>query len=67
MLKIKIINKELYDKYTKTVIGFDTNLSKLTKDDLYDIFKFHCINMGVLSRAVDYFYELIQKDNEKVE
>jgi hypothetical protein len=60
---MKLIKNDLYEKYTKTVINFQTDLSKLTKDDLYDIFKFHCINMRVLSEAVDYFYELIQKDN----
>lgn len=60
---MKLIKNNLYEKYTKIVIDFQTDLSKLTKDDLYDIFKFHCINMRVLSETVDYFYELIQKDN----
>lgn len=60
---MKLIKNDLYKKYTKTVIDFQTDLSKLTKDDLYDIFRFHCINMRILSETVDYFYELIQKDN----
>lgn len=60
---MKLIKNDLYEKYTKTVIDFKTDLSKLTKDDLYDIFKFHCINMRILNEAVNYFYELIQKDN----
>ena len=62
---MKIISKDLYNKYTKTVIDFDTDLSKLTKEDLYDILKFHCVNVRILSEAVDYFYNLIQKDKNK--
>ena len=61
---MKIISKDLYNKYTKTVIDFDTDLSKLTKEDLYDILKFHCVNVRILNEAVDYFYNLIQKGNK---
>ena len=62
---MKIISKDLYNKYTKTVINFDTDLSKLTKDDLYDILKFHCVDLRTLIEAIDYFYNLIQKDKNK--
>ena len=61
---MKIISNDLYNKYTKTVINFDTDLSKLTKDDLYDILKFHCVNLRILIKAIDYFYDLIQKDKK---
>ena len=59
---MKFIRNELYDKYTKIVITYDTVFKELTKQDLMDIFEFHCANTRVLVEAVDYFYDLIQKD-----
>lgn len=62
---MKIIKNDLYNKYTKQVIGFDTDFKKLTKEDLHDCFKFHCVNLRVLDEVVNYIYELIQKDKKK--
>jgi len=60
---MKLIRNDLYDQYTKTTIGFDTDFSEITKEQLHDTFKFHCANMRVLSEVVDYIYEAIHKDN----
>ena len=62
---MKLIKNDLYNKYTKQVIGFDTDFKKITKEDLVDCFKFHCVNLRVLDEVVNYIYELIQKDNKK--
>lgn len=59
---MKIVKNKLYDKYTKIVINRDTDFKQLTKRDLEDIFDSHCVSVGVLSRVVNYFYDLIQKD-----
>lgn len=59
---MKLIRNELYNKYTKTVITYDTVFKELTKQDLMDVFDCHCANTKVLVEAVDYFYDLIQKD-----
>lgn len=68
MLKIKrfkIISKELYDKYTKQVIGFHQYYPSITKEQLYDVFKFHCANQRILNEVVDYIYGLIKADMPK--
>lgn len=61
----KIISKKLYDEYTKTTINYHTDYSKITKNQLYDTFKFHCQGQRLLSEVVDYVYDSIQKDNKK--
>ena len=62
---MKIISNELYEKYTKEIIGFDTDYSKITKEQLKEIFKFHCANLRILCEVVDYIYNLIQEDNDR--
>ena len=60
---MKIINNKLYEKYTKTVIDYHTDYSELTKEQLHDIFRFHCQGQRLLNEVVDYIYKLIQEDN----
>ena len=70
MLKIKrkkIIDKELYDEYIKTVFGFGQFYHEITKEQLYDAFKFHCVNQRIYCEVVDYIYDLIQKDKKRLE
>lgn len=62
---MKIISNKLYEGYTKTTIDYHTEYSKITKEQLYDTFKFHCQGQRLLSEVVDYIYDLIQKDNSK--
>ena len=62
---MKIISNKLYEEYTKTVIDYRTDYSKLTKDQLYDIFKFHCQGVRLHTEVVDYIYGLIQEDNKR--
>lgn len=62
---MKIISNKLYEEYTKDVIGFDTEYSKITKEQLTDVFKFHCVNLRIRCEVVDYIYNLIQEDNKK--
>lgn len=62
---MKIISNELYEKYTKEIIGFDIDYSKITKEQLKEIFKFHCANLRILCEVVDYIYNLIQEDNDR--
>ena len=62
---MKIISNKLYEEYTKTVIDYHTDYSKLTKDQLYDIFKFHCQGVRLHTEVVDYIYGLIQEDNKR--
>lgn len=59
---MKIISNKLYKEYTKTVIDYNTDYSKLTREQLYDIFKFHCQGVRLHNEVVDYIYNLIQKD-----
>lgn len=61
---MKIIRNDLYEQYTKTTIGFDTDFSEITKEQLRDTFKFHCVNMRVLDDVVNYIYEAIHKDGD---
>lgn len=42
----KIISNKLYKEYTKEVIGFHQDYTKITKMQLYDIFKFHCASIS---------------------
>lgn len=62
---MKIISNELYKKYTETVIDYHTDYSKLTKEQLLDIFRFHCQGQRLLNEVVDYIYNLIQEDNKR--
>lgn len=62
---MKVISNKLYEEYTKTVIDYRTDYSKLTKDQLYDIFKFHCQGVRLHTEVVDYIYGLIQEDNKR--
>ena len=64
---MKIISNKLYNEYTKTVIGYHTNLPYITKEDLYDVFKFHCAGVRPYEEVVDYIYKLIEKDRKKLE
>ena len=61
---MKIIRNELFEKYTKNVITYHTDYKELTKEDLYDVFQFHCQGIRLLNEVVDYVYELIQKDKK---
>jgi len=61
---MKLIRNELFNKYTKKVITYHTDYRELTKDDLYDIFRFHCQGLRLLNEVVDYIYDLIQKDKQ---
>lgn len=58
----KIISNKLYEEYTKEVIGYHQNPLYITREQLYDIFKFHCQGVRVHSEVVDYIYNLIQQD-----
>lgn len=62
---MKIISNKLYEEYTKTIIDYHTEYSKLTKEQLQDIFRFHCQGQRLLYEVVDYIYSLIQEDNKK--
>ena len=62
---MKIISNKLYEEYTKDVIYYDSDYSKLTTEELKDIFKFHCQGLRTLCEVVDYIYNLIQEDNKK--
>lgn len=61
---MKIISNKLYNEYTKTIIDYHTDYSKITKEQLYDTFKFHCQGQRILNEVVEYIYKLIQQDNE---
>ena len=61
---MKIISNDLYEEYTKTTIDYHTDYSEITKQQLYDTFKFHCQGQRLLYEVVDYIYNLIQKDNK---
>ena len=60
---MKIISNKLYKEYTKEVIGYHQNPLCITREQLYDVFKFHCQGVRVHSEVVDYIYNLIQQDN----
>ena len=64
---MKLIKNELYEKYTKEVIGFHQYYPAITKEQLYDVFKFHCANLRILDEVVDYIYNLIQEDKRILE
>ncbi len=61
---MRIISNKLYNEYTKTTIGYHTDYSKITKEQLYDTFKFHCQGQRILNEVVEYIYKLIQQDKE---
>lgn len=61
---MKIISNKLYNEYTKTIIDYHTDYSKITKEQLYDIFKFHCQGQRILNGVVEYIYKLIQQDKK---
>ena len=63
---MKIISNKLYKEYTKEVIKYDTDYEKLTKEQLYDIFKFHCQGQRLLNEVVDYIYTLIERENKPI-
>lgn len=62
---MKIISNKLYEEYTKVVVDYHTEYSKLTKEQLRDVFKFHCQGQRLLNEVVDYIYNLIQENNKK--
>lgn len=62
----KIISNKLYNEYTKTTIDYHTDYSKITKEQLYDTFKFHCQGQRILNEVVEYIYKLIQQDKETI-
>ena len=64
---MKIISNKLYEEYTKQVISFNQYYPNITKEQLYDVFKFHCSNVRVCDETVDYIYGLIQKDKKRLE
>ena len=64
---MKIISNKLYNEYTKTTIDYHTDYSKITKEQLYDTFKFHCQGQRILNEVVEYIYKLIQQDKETIE
>lgn len=64
---MKIISNKLYNEYTKTTIDYHTDYSKITKEQLYDTFKFHCQGQRILNEVVEYIYKLIQQDKEIIE
>ena len=61
---MKIISNKLYNEYTKTTIDYHTDYSKITKEQLYDTFKFHCQGQRILNEVVEYIYKLIQQDKK---
>ena len=56
---MKIISNKLYNEYTKTTIDYHTDYSKITKEQLYDTFKFNCQGQRILDEVVEYIYKLI--------
>lgn len=62
---MKIITNKLYEECTKIIIDYKTDYSKITREQLYDVFKFHCAGVRLHNEVVDYIYNLIQKDNLK--
>lgn len=64
---MKIISNKLYREYTKEVIGYHQYYPDITKEQLYDVFKFHCSGVRVYEEIVDYIYDLIQKDKKRLE
>ena len=38
--------------------------SKITKEQLYDTFKFNCQGQRILDEVVEYIYKLIQQDKK---
>ena len=62
---MKLISNKLYEQYTKTVIGFHQYIPNITKEQLYEVFKFHCANLRVLNETVEYYSEL-QEENKKL-
>ena len=63
---MKIISNKLYEEYTKTTIDYHTDYFKITKEQLYDTFKFHCQGQRLLNEVVEYIYNLIQKDRSDI-
>lgn len=59
---MKIISNKLYNEYTKTTINYQTYYPEITKEQLYDTFKFHCQGQRILIEVVEYIYKLIQQD-----
>ena len=59
---MKIISNKLYKEYTKEVIGYHQYCHNITKEQLYDVFKFHCAGVRIYEETVEYIYNLIQKD-----
>ena len=64
---MKIISNKLYKEYTKEVIGYHQYSPNITKEQLYDVFKFHCAGVRAYEETVDYIYNLIQKDKKRLE
>lgn len=64
---MKIISNKLYEEYTKTVIGYHQYYPNITKEQLYDVFKFHCAGLRIYKETVEYIYNLIQKDRKRLE
>lgn len=62
---MKIISNKLYEEYTKEVMKFHQPANTITKEQLYEVFKFHCANQRVLNETVDYLYSLVEKDRLK--
>lgn len=62
---MKIISNKLYEEYTREVVDYHTDYSKLTKEQLEDVFRFHCSGQRLLYEVVDYIYNLIQEDNKR--
>ena len=62
---MKLISNKLYEQYTKTVIGFHQYIPNITKEQLYEVFKFHCANLRVLNEVVEYYSEL-QEENQQL-
>ena len=64
---MKIISNKLYEEYTKQVIGYHQYYPNITKEQLYDVFKFHCAGARIYDETVNYIYNLIQKDKKRLE
>ena len=53
------------DSGTIIIDDFKVDFETITKEQLYEVFKFHCANQRILNETVEYLWSLVEKDNKK--